>query len=47
MSIEVSVRSAIFERDLNKWGKMSPKYVINYRDVKKESNVANYGGTTP
>jgi hypothetical protein len=47
MSIEVSVTSAIIQRDLGNLFDMSPRYVINYKNLKKESYAARDGGKTP
>ena len=47
MSLQVYVTSALFERDLNPTYGMSPRYVINYKNVKRQSYAARDGGKTP
>ena len=45
--IEVWVKSARFTRDVNTFFEMNPKYVINHKDVRYESDEAKNGGKSP
>ena len=37
----------LFQQDVNRTWDMSPKYVINHKNVKRESYEAKNGGKTP
>jgi len=43
----VRVHEAIFERDVSTFLKMSPKYIINWKEEKIEGKPAYDGGKTP
>jgi len=43
----VTMHEAIFTRDTSTFLKMSPKYVINWKDEKVEGKPAKDGGKTP
>ena len=44
---EIWIMQAIFDRDVNSFFDMHPKYIINHKDMKYESDAAEGGGKSP
>ena len=44
---KIWIKQAIFERDVNSFFAMHPKYVINHKDLRYESEPAEGGGKAP